>query len=358
MIATPETPPIVVTDAGSVDSLPEAPAVFALWAGEHSRYVARTALLGRRVRRVVKLLGLADVLTRIEYWPVASPLEGMLLHYRVSRRLFPDSYLKLIRLRMPAWIRVMLENPFPRTQVSTRLSGSKALHYGPFRTRADAENFQSQFLELFQIRRCQEDLEPSPAHPGCIYGEMNLCLRPCQEVVSAAEYRSEVQRVLEFLTTDGASLLSSASAARDRFSEEQNFEEAARQHKRCERIRSVLSLREPLVRDIDRLFGVVVTLGPSPETVHLHVVQGGVWGGPVEFAVEHVSGSLDHRLREILEPLETPRISVQERQEHAALLARWYYSSWRQGEWVAIGDPERVPWKKIVRAVSKVLAAS
>jgi excinuclease ABC subunit C len=57
------------------------------------------------------------------------------------------------------------------------------------------------------MRRCQEDLQPSPDHPGCIYGEMNLCLRPCQQVVGAAEYGHEVDRVLEFLRSVGQSLL-------------------------------------------------------------------------------------------------------------------------------------------------------
>jgi ABC-type lipoprotein release transport system permease subunit len=51
--------------------------------------------------------------------------------------------------------------------------------------------FQSQFLDLFQMRRCEENLAPSPSHPGCVYGEMNMCLRPCQQAVTPEEYASE-----------------------------------------------------------------------------------------------------------------------------------------------------------------------
>jgi excinuclease UvrABC nuclease subunit len=351
-----ETAPIEVNQPTDADLavLPDVPAVFVLRAGDRSAYAARTTMLRRRVRRAVKLLGLAGVLTRIEYWPVASALEGSLLHYAVTRRVFPEQYLKLIRLRMPAYVKVTLGNTFPRTHISTRL-GLKALHYGPFRSRAEAENFQTQFLEFFQLRRCQEDLEPSPAHPGCIYGEMNMCLRPCQQVVSVDEYRSEVQRVVDFLSTNGASLLASATAARDRFSEEMNFEEAARQHQRYERINAVLSLRGELVRDVDRLSGVVVMPSLSPETVNLHFVWRGAWIAPVPFAVGHMGSSLDQRLREIVDGIESPRITVQEKQEHLALLARWYYSSWREGDWIAMDDPARVPYRRIVRAVSKVL---
>jgi len=357
MSGSVESSPVEVLNPSgeALAALPDISAGFVLWAGGKSAYAARTSMLGRRVRRVVKLLALQGLLTRVEYWPVASALEGSLLHYAVTRRLFPDRYLKLIRLRMPADVKVTLANAFPRTHISTRLS-SKAMHYGPFRSRAEAENFESQFLEFFQVRRCQEDLAPSPEHPGCIYGEMNKCLRPCQQVVSAEEYRSEVERVVEFLSTNGASLVVPSAAARDRLSEEMNFEEAARQHQRCERISAVLALRGDLVRDVDRLRGVVVTPALEPDTVSLLFFREGVWLRPVPFSVGHMGSSLDHRLREVIDGLEVPRLAVQERQEHLALLARWFYSSWREGDWVPLDDPARVPYRKIVRAISKVLS--
>jgi hypothetical protein len=69
-----------------------------------------------------------------------------------------------------------------------------------------------------------------------------------------------------------------------------------------------------------------------------------------------MAASLDRRLREIIEGLEPPSLSLQERQEHLALLSRWYYSSWREGAWIAMDDPARVPYRRIVRAVSKVMS--
>ncbi|HTP85622.1 MAG TPA: hypothetical protein VMJ34_01690 [Bryobacteraceae bacterium] len=343
--------------AADLEALPDVPAVFVLRAGYRSAYAARTTVLRRRVRRVVRLLGLEDVLTGVEYWPIASPLEGGLLHYTVMRRIYPDQYLRLLRLRMPSYVKCTLSNAFPRTHVSARI-GSRSLHYGPFRSRAEAENFESQFLDFFQLRRCQEDLEPTPEHPGCIYGEMNKCLRPCQAVVGAAEYRGEVQRVVDFLSTNGASLLASASAARDRFSEEMNFEEAARQHQRCERIHAVLSLRGDLPRDVERLYGVVPLPSLIAGTVNLYFIWQGAWVGPLPFSVEQPGSSLDHRLRDVIDGVETPRLSLQEKQEHLALLARWYYSSWREGDWIAIDDRARVPYRKIVRAISKALSSA
>ena len=46
--------------------------------------------------------------------------------------------------------------------------------------------------------------------------------------------------------------------------------------------------------------------------------------------------------------------AVRERQEYLALLARWYYSSWREGEWLAFESYDEIPYRKLVNAVSRV----
>src|SRR5229473_1222359 len=158
-----------------LDSVPDRPAVFLLWAGEGKPYLARTALLRRR-----------------------------LIHLQLAQQHFPDEWQRIVRLRPPAFVRLTLDNQFPRTMVTTRLG--RGLFYGPFPSRGAAENFNNEMLDLFQVRRCEENLQPSPQHPGCIYGEMNRCLRPCQQAVSIDEYKGEAARVEQFLRTSGASL--------------------------------------------------------------------------------------------------------------------------------------------------------
>jgi excinuclease UvrABC nuclease subunit len=344
----------------SVGEVPNADAVFIVWAGDRSSYLAKTSMLKRRLMRIFKpdagtrrSLNLREVATRVEYWPTASRFESLLLHYALARRHFPDDYLRMVKLRMPAYVKLILANEFPRTQVSTRLSASRAIHYGPFQSRAAAELFEDQFLDLFQMRRCQENLEPSPQHPGCIYGEMNRCLRPCQQVVSREEYLSETARVEEFLTGNGAALISVASAARDRLSVEMNFEEAARQHKRLERIQSVLSLRGDLVCDINRLYGVAVAPSLSAGRVQLWFVCQGAWQAPVEFPLTSFV-SLDQRLRELVASIQPITPPLAEKQEHLALLARWHYSTWSDGEWLGFPALDRAPYRKLVRAISRV----
>jgi len=345
-------------------SLPNLPAVFALWPAEGEPYFSKTGMLRRRLLRLLaararpsRLLNLRQTVRRVEYQVTGSAFESAVVLYRQVRRLFPDRYLKLLKLRMPPYVKIVLQNEYPRSLIATHLSRAPGSYFGPFRSRASAERFESQFLDLFQMRRCQEDLAPSPQHPGCIYGEMNLCLRPCQQVVGPAEYRHEVDRVLEFLSSDGQSLVGAIVHSRDRLSEQMQFEEAARQHKRLEKVQEVLKLRDELARDIDRLHGVAVLPSAAPTAVELWFVSGGHLQAPTRLGFEVEEGkpvSLDQKLRELLASFKPRQSSVRERQESLALLARWYYSTWRDGEWLAFEDFSAIPYRKLVNAISRV----
>ncbi len=365
-------PEIPVADAlagldSALEQVPNRPAVFLIRPKQGDPYLGKTTVLRRRLLRLLRereapsrLLNLRHTADRVEYWLTGSKLESAIVLYDLARRHFPKTYVDVLRLRMPPYVKLILTNEFPRSQITTHLSRAPAAYYGPFRTRASAEKFESQFLDLFQMRRCQEDLVPSPSHPGCIYGEMGMCLRPCQQVVSVEEYRHEVERVAGFLHTDGRSLIDTATAARDRFSTDLDFEQAARQHKRIEKIQEVLGLRDDLARDIDRLNGVAVTASAEPQAVELWFVANGTWLGPRRITFEIVEGkpvSLDQKLREAAGTLTPIEQSMGQRQEYLAILARWYYSSWRDGEWFAFGSPQNIPYRKLVHAISRVAQA-
>ena len=348
-------------DADLEETHPSA-AVFVIWAREGSPYIARTGLLRRRLKRLLRvpanpsrLLSLRSVAEHVEYWPVASRLESSLILWEVARRVVPEEYLDIVRLRFPPYVKLVLGNDYPRTQVTTRLAGVTGQYFGPFRTRASAEQFEHEFLELFQLRRCQEDLAPTPDHPGCMYGEMSMCLRPCQQIVGREEYATEAQRVSEFLSTGGRQLLRTAEAARDRLSAELEYEAAAREHKRIARIQQILKMRDELATDVEHLHGVAITPSCEPHVVLLWFVLHGSWQAPVPFSVALADQSLsmDRRVKDIVSALNPVKVSGRERQEHLAMLARWFYSSWRDGEWVPIPDLARRLIEKSSAAISR-----
>ena len=351
-----------------LEAIPNSPGVFLIWPREGAPYLGKTSLLRRRLTRLLRppekqsrLLNLAQMAERVEYELTGSPFESTLLLYSLARRFRPDDYIRFLKLRVPAFLRVNLVNPFPRCYITNRLGGGRALYYGPFTSRAAAERFESAFLDLFQIRRCPEDLEPSPSHPGCIYGEMGMCLRPCQTVVSVEQYRGEVGRVVEFLSTRGESLLAQFQREREAASTALEFEQAARIHKKLEKAAEALKLSEELARDIDHLYGVIVQRSAVPEAVEIwFVYQGYVQEQQrLSFAVEEGRPApLDQKLREALASASFHRGSSRERGEHLALLARWWASSWKQGELLLFEGLDQIPYRKLVRAISRVAGGS
>ncbi len=351
----------------AVGALPEGPAVLLIWARQGAPYLARTRVLRRRLTRLLadraqpsRFLNLRAVAARVDYWLTGSSLEQSLIGYELAREHFPEDYPRRIKLRLPVYLKLILTNAFPRTQLTTRLGAGDNVYYGPFLNRTAAELFSSQFLDLFQIRRCEEDLMPTPEHPGCIYGEMNRCLRPCQEVVTLEEYSREAARVHDFLATRGASLAESVVESRDRLSAEMNFEEAARQHARYERVQEIVRLGGELARDVRRLAGVAVTRSAEPECVELWFVREGCWlpGRRLRLASDGQSVSLDHRLRQAAAAQPVPKLTARERQEHLALLVRWFHSSWRDGEWLGFDGPASIPYRRLVNAIQRVVTAA
>ena len=336
----------------AIERLPNRPAVFLLFPPEGDPYLGRTNLLRRRLLRLWRLLHPRHPVARVEYCLTGSKLEASLRLYDLARAYFPERYASMLHLRMPPYIKLALGNPFPRTHISTQIGRAPARYFGPFRSRLSAERFEGQLLDLFQIRRCQEDLTPAPDHPGCMYGEMGMCLRPCQELVGLEEYGSEVNRVKEFLVTSGRSLLDPVAAARERLSVEMQFEEAARQHKRVEKIHDVLKLRDELARDIDSLHGVAVTASASPNSVELSFLRAGHWQGTRAIQFDQVS--LDRKLREAAADVSATVLAIRERQDYLAIVARWFYSSWRDGEFLMFDSFDNIPFRKLVRSISRV----
>jgi len=342
-----------------IDQIPDRPAVFLLWASAGKPYLAKTALLRRRLKRLIsdrdrisRVLNLRGVADRIEYWPTGSQLESALIHLELAKQYFPEDWQRITRLRSPTFLRLTLDNPFPRTMITTRLGSG--LSYGPFPSRAAAERFQGELLDLFQLRRCEDNLSPSLHHTGCIYGEMNRCLRPCQQAVSTEEYRAETTRVEQFLRTAGSSLKESTEAARDRMSGDMQFEEAARLHQRLTRISEVQTLSGELARSLDRLNGIAITPSAEPETVELWFMTSGEWRQPVCMNLSESAGagmSLDRRVRELAAGM--PQ-SGKPNPDHISILARWHGSSWRDGEWLGFDEFAKLPYRRLVNAIGRV----
>ena len=359
-------------DSQAFAEVPAAPAVFLLRGDDPQAepYVSKTTNLRRRLIRLLgapqersRRLNLRERVHRIEYTLTGSDFESGLLLYRTLRAVFPKAYRERLRLRFAPLIKFNLDNPYPRAYVTQRITGlrGKSVYYGPFPTRAAAEKFLNDSLDLFKMRRCDFDLNPDPSFPGCIYSEMKMCLAPCFQGCSDEEYAAEVERVRGFFDSGGQSLVRELAAERDQASAALEFETAAALHTRVEKVLAVARVPE-IVRRLDLLSGVIVQPSSEKDSVALFPFQQGLFAAAIKFPVlqqkDSKPQSMESRLEEALATAaQAERLgrAASDLMENIALLKRWYYRSAKVGEVFLADNKGELPLRRLVRGVSRVL---
>ena len=395
--------------------LPQAQAVFALY-GSDTRgepYIGRTPNLRARLEKLLqpstkhpRRLHLAGLVRQIRWLPTGSEFESLLKQFSLLEEIYGAKALERMHLRAPAFVRFLGGNPYPRVTVTHRPSLREAAWvYGPFPSRAAAERFSEESLKLFLLRRCTDDLAPSPNHPGCIYSEMKMCLAPCYKGCTDERYAEEAAAVEGFLATRGESRLVALRTARDQASAELAFEAAAALHAQVERVEAVQALAAELVRPLSQLRAVILQAAASPDEVAVFLFEDGRLRGPVnqeagrreQGAVKQGAGNgeqgparqgpgsrdegtdgalallppgapaktprgvlearFDAVLAELSAPAPAPSTTV--RQGHLALVKRWYYrpEARRAGEIFFPDGEGRWPVKAILRGVGRVAAS-
>ena len=357
-------------DAEVLSSVPAAPAVFLLRGADAQAepYVTKTANLRRRLQRLLgpveertKKLNLRDRVRGIEYAPTGSDFESGFLLYRVLRAVFPKTYQKRLRFRFAPFVKLHLENEYPRASITTRVGrlGGRSLYYGPFVSRVAAEKFMNDSLDFFKMRRCVDDLHPDPKFPGCIYSEMKMCLAPCFKGCSDDEYVTEVNRVQAYFDSSGDSLQRELSAERESASGRLAFEDAAAIHARVEKLKPILSQLPEIVQRLDRLSALMIQPSHIAGSVTFFRVDAGKISGPNPFCIqsaEHAkSQSMESRVQVALDTFPPAKAgSASETMEHLALLKRWFYRGSRTGELFFADTKGELPMRRIVRGISRV----
>jgi excinuclease UvrABC nuclease subunit len=395
--------------------------VFALYGAEakDEPYIGRTPNLRGRLERLLqpspkhpRRLQLAGRVRRIAWRLTGSEFESLLIQFSLLEEIYGPKSLERMHLRAPAFIRYLGGNPYPRIVVTNKPSQREAdCAYGPFASRAAAERFSEEALKLFLLRRCTDDLDPNPSHPGCVYSEMKMCLAPCYKGCTDERYAEEAAAVRDFLATRGESKLVALRTQREQASTNLEFESAAALHAQVQRVEGVRALAPELVQPLSKLRGVILQTSAAPDEIAVFLFENGRLRGPAAFStlgiriqnersgssslfaqpmtIEPVPeqpplgdlasqpatgatlietpakaarGLLEARLESVLAALsasvEAPSPTI--RQGYLALLKRWYYRPEvrRVGE-ICFPDAEgRWPLKSILRSVGRVAAKS
>ncbi len=386
-------------------AIPARSGVFALCGAraEDQPYLTRTADLRRRMRRLLdppesqsKRLNLRDKVARIEYTVTGSEFESQLVLYQAASSLLGYAEARRrLKLHTPYFLRLTMTNAYPRVYATNRLS-KRGLGemYGPFPSRLAAERYSDGVLDLFKLRRCYEDLEPYPEHPGCVYGEMKKCLEPCKVACTDEQYAAEAEAVRRFFDTRGESTISELARQRDEAAQAMEFERAAAIHAQWQKVKAAAAQADWMVRPIPCLRAVIVQPATANEEhgedAALFLLRGGCLTGPERLSTlgvravreqTSVGSSLfaqplmlqavplegepaaedspEERAARVLNRLEE-RVSAAADlnllSDHLSLLRRWYYRPEKQrtGEIFFQNADGSWPIRKILRGAARM----
>ena len=213
----------------------------------------------KRPARLSKRLNLRNRVRTIEYTRTGSDFESHFFSTKPrAQPSVPKKLAAAFAFTRPISFASPLSHEHPRVYATNRLSKkSLAESFGPFPSRAAADRYCDAVLDLFLLRRCYEDLEPYPEHPGCVYGEMHKCMEPCKQACTPDQYSAEAQRIFAFFATRGESLLTEVARERDAASDNMDFETAANLHKHWEKVRAAALLADELIRPVTELRAII-----------------------------------------------------------------------------------------------------
>ena len=199
-------------------------------------YVGKAKSLRPRVRsyfhRSAELTAKARELVRhaeaIETLVVGSEAEALILEANLIKEHRPRFNILLRDDKRYPYIKVTVQEPFPRVYVTRRVVRDGARYFGPYTSVGPMRDALEVVKRLHTVRSCRYDLPREGPDRPCLDYHIGRCLAPCVGLQTEAQYGTMVTEILRVLEGDTEDLrrsveerMRSASAALD-------FETAAR----------------------------------------------------------------------------------------------------------------------------------
>ncbi|HUF49228.1 MAG TPA: excinuclease ABC subunit UvrC [Longimicrobiales bacterium] len=170
-------------------------------------YIGKAKSLRARVRSHFAVAGATSLKNRemlrrvadIDTIVVGSASEALLLEANLIKEHRPRFNIQLRDDKRYPYIKVTLQESFPRVYVTRRLDNDGGRYFGPY----TEVGFMRQALEvvkrLYTVRSCRYDLPTdAPARP-CLDYHIGRCLAPCVGLQTRESYRLMIDEILEVL---------------------------------------------------------------------------------------------------------------------------------------------------------------
>ena len=213
--------------------LPEKPGVYLMHDAEGKViYVGKAVVLKNRVRsyfrnlasHTPKVRAMVAKIAEIETIITSSEVEALILECNLIKKYRPRYNISLKDDKTYPYLKVTMQEDFPRLHMTRRLMRDGAKYYGPYADAGAMYATMKLLKSMFPLRTCRK---MNPDRP-CLNYHIKRCLAPCAGYVSKAEYGNMIKSVCMVLDGRTAELERDLKQRMQEAAEEYAFEEAAR----------------------------------------------------------------------------------------------------------------------------------
>ncbi len=220
-----------------LDSLPRRPGVYLLRDGEDEvLYIGKARSLRSRVRsyfrddesRSRKTRELVRRVEDVETIVVGSEAEALILESNLIKEHRPRFNVQLRDDKRYPYIKVTVQEPFPRVFVTRRVVNDGARYFGPYTSVGPMRQALELVKKLYTVRSCRYDLPDERPERPCLDYHIGRCQAPCVGHQSREDYRGMIDEILGVLEGDTGKLQQEIEEKMRAASEALDFERAAR----------------------------------------------------------------------------------------------------------------------------------
>jgi len=338
-----------------LDNLPAMPGVYLFKDSQGKTiYIGKAVSLRNRVRSYFQEKRPADAKTErvaaeasdLEYIVTDNEVEALILESTLVKKNQPRYNIQLKDDKSFPYLKLTVNEPFPRIFISRRLRKDGALYFGPHLPASYARQTLKLIRKYFKLRGCNLEIDGTLPRP-CLDYQMKLCHGPCvEQLCSKGKYARAVEDVRMFLSGKTDQLISELEGRMSEASENLNYEAAAVYRDWITMVRDSAERQKMAMEgqeDCD-IFGYYQE--ESQLALNVFAMRGGRVAGRREFywedlvAFDPCDFFTEALQQYYLQDTFTPKqIYIPADIEDAEVLEKWL--SERKGSRVRIGSPKR-----------------
>ncbi|MCR4717634.1 MAG: excinuclease ABC subunit UvrC [Lachnospiraceae bacterium] len=217
--------------------LPDKPGVYIMHnAKDEIIYVGKAIVLKNRVRQyfqssrnhTAKIRRMVSQVEYFEYIVTDSEREALVLECNLIKEHRPKYNTMLKDDKSYPYIKVTVDEDYPRVLFSRLMKRDKAKYFGPYTSANAVKDVIDLIHKIFLIRHCNKNLDKvKDSDRVCLYYHIGQCSGPCKGMISKEDYRANVNEVLSFLNGDYSRVISILTEKMNKASADLDFENAA-----------------------------------------------------------------------------------------------------------------------------------